>query len=93
MEEDWLDGLRTLIDVPAIRERLGAAARRTVVEGYSMEHCADRFAQVIRETLEIHSARAERPSKRRSGQGTPLAGRVARRGEAPDTGAIMEERT
>ena len=48
-EEDWLDQLRMLIDDPVLRHRLGAAARRTVVESYSMEHCAGRFGDVVRE--------------------------------------------
>jgi len=48
-EEDWVDQLRMLIDDPGLRQRLGEAARRTVEERYSMEHCAGRFARVVRE--------------------------------------------
>jgi len=49
-ENDWLDQLRTLIDDAALRARLGASARRTVEESYSMEQCADRFARVVRQS-------------------------------------------
>jgi glycosyltransferase involved in cell wall biosynthesis len=47
-EEDWLDQLRMLIDDPGLRHRLGAAARRTVEERYSTDHCAGQFARVVR---------------------------------------------
>jgi glycosyltransferase involved in cell wall biosynthesis len=50
-DEQWLDNLRALIDDPGLRQCLGAAAARTVQEDYSMERCAQQFAQVIRETL------------------------------------------
>jgi glycosyltransferase involved in cell wall biosynthesis len=50
-ERDWLDQLRRLIDDPCLRHALGAAARRTVEEGYSLEHCAGRFARVVRGVL------------------------------------------
>ena len=50
-ENDWLDQLCMLIDDPVLRRRLGAAARRTVEESYSMEECADRFARVVRQSM------------------------------------------
>jgi glycosyltransferase involved in cell wall biosynthesis len=67
-DDDWLDQLRMLIDDGALRERLGEAGRRTVEENYSMEHCAEQFAHVVRETLQTHSTRAGRwhsPGSRR----------------------------
>jgi glycosyltransferase involved in cell wall biosynthesis len=51
-DDDWLDQLPALFDDPELRARLGAAGRRTVEESYSMEHCADQFARVVRETLD-----------------------------------------
>jgi glycosyltransferase involved in cell wall biosynthesis len=51
-DDDWLNHLPALFDDPELRARLGTAGRRTVEESYAMEHCADRFARVIRETLD-----------------------------------------
>lgn len=50
--EDWLMCLEALIDDPALRQRLGAAGRRTVEQEYSMNRCAELFAEVVRETVE-----------------------------------------
>jgi glycosyltransferase involved in cell wall biosynthesis len=50
-DEEWLAALQSLIDDAALRQRLGAAGRKTIEEHYSMRHCAEHFAQVIRETL------------------------------------------
>jgi glycosyltransferase involved in cell wall biosynthesis len=69
-EDDWLDQLQALIDDPALRASLGAAARRTVEESYSMEHCARRFAHVVRQTLETSSAGAGRAPERAIGRGS-----------------------
>jgi glycosyltransferase involved in cell wall biosynthesis len=52
-EEDWLDHLQNLAEDPVLRMRLGAAARRSVEQGYSLETCADRFAQVVRATVSL----------------------------------------
>jgi glycosyltransferase involved in cell wall biosynthesis len=49
--EEWLTGLEMLIDDAALRKRLGAAGRSTVVERYSRRHCAGLFADVVREAV------------------------------------------
>jgi glycosyltransferase involved in cell wall biosynthesis len=48
---EWLEHLRLLAGCEAERERLGAAGRRTVEQGYSMSHCASRFASVVEEAV------------------------------------------
>ena len=42
--EDWLESLKKLVDDEKLRKQLGDEARRTVVENYSMEKCAENFA-------------------------------------------------
>jgi glycosyltransferase involved in cell wall biosynthesis len=49
--DEWLANMKALVDDPQLRERLGAAGRCTVEQNYSMVQCADRFAEVVRETL------------------------------------------
>ena len=49
--EQWLNCFETLIDDRVLRSKLGAAARQTVLEDYSMERCGRMFAGVIRETV------------------------------------------
>jgi glycosyltransferase involved in cell wall biosynthesis len=48
-EDDWVDGILSLLRDPALRARLGAAARRTVEEGYSARVQAPRMAQVLKD--------------------------------------------
>ena len=50
--EDWVESLKKLIDDEDLRHRLGDEARRTVVERYSMEKCAQNFAQVVFQAVE-----------------------------------------
>lgn len=50
--EQWLKSLKKLIDDEALRKKLGNEARKTVVENYSMEKCAENFAKVVFETVE-----------------------------------------
>jgi glycosyltransferase involved in cell wall biosynthesis len=50
-EDEWLAHLTALIDAPDLRDRLGAAGRRTVEEGYSMTVCAARMGQVIHQAV------------------------------------------
>lgn len=54
-EENWLDSMERLIDDEGLRARLGAAARATVIEKYSMKRCADLFAGAIREAIALKS--------------------------------------
>lgn len=55
--DDWLDSLKTLIDDASLRAEFGKEARKTVVENYSMNKCAQLFSQVITETIENNSRR------------------------------------
>ncbi|MEK6288258.1 MAG: glycosyltransferase family 4 protein [Acidobacteriota bacterium] len=48
---EWITNLESLVDNAALRERVGMMGRRTVEERYSMRHCADLFARVVREAL------------------------------------------
>lgn len=48
-EEEWIAHLTALLRDPALRERLGEAARRTVEHGYSARVQAPRLAQVLRQ--------------------------------------------
>jgi glycosyltransferase involved in cell wall biosynthesis len=45
---EWHEQLGALVASPDLRQRLGAAGRRTVEERYSKRHCAALFAQVVR---------------------------------------------
>jgi glycosyltransferase involved in cell wall biosynthesis len=49
--EEWLNYFEILIDDAPLRAKLGAEARRTVVENYSMEKCSDLFAGAVRKTV------------------------------------------
>lgn len=58
--EEWLSHLQNLMDDPALRKRLGDAARRTVEERYSMTRCADLFAGVVRDVLDNRGVISDR---------------------------------
>lgn len=45
----WLDSLRRLRDEPALRQRMGDAARERVVQHYSLERTLPRWAELIHE--------------------------------------------
>ena len=45
---DWITNLVALVDDVELRTRLGRAGRQTVETGYSTEHCAKLFEQVVR---------------------------------------------
>ncbi len=47
--EEWVAALRRLIDDATLRQRFGAAGRARVVERYSIDVVAPRFANAIRE--------------------------------------------
>lgn len=49
--EEWLTAFKCLIDDAALRRKLGDAARKTVVEDYSMERCAELFTAAVKATL------------------------------------------
>lgn len=50
--EQWLSYFEILIDDMDLRLKLGKKARETVVNHYSMEKCAELFAEVVEKTLE-----------------------------------------
>jgi glycosyltransferase involved in cell wall biosynthesis len=49
---DWRDAVAELVDNQALRERLAAEGRRTVVEWYSLEKQAPRLLEVLRAAVE-----------------------------------------
>jgi glycosyltransferase involved in cell wall biosynthesis len=49
--EEWIGHLEALIDDASLRQRIGRAGRQRIESHYSTRHCAERFAQVVRETL------------------------------------------
>lgn len=46
--DDLATSIRTLLTDPHERERLGAAARRTILDGFTLEHQAQRLAAIYR---------------------------------------------
>jgi glycosyltransferase involved in cell wall biosynthesis len=44
---EWLASLRTLIEQPELRSRMGIAGRRRVLDEYSLGAQAPRFAQLL----------------------------------------------
>jgi glycosyltransferase involved in cell wall biosynthesis len=46
--DDLVAAIRTLLADPHERERLGAAARRTILDGFNLEHQAQRLAAIYR---------------------------------------------
>jgi glycosyltransferase involved in cell wall biosynthesis len=49
--EDLASGLSTLLESFALRESIGARARRTIVEGLTLGHQAEQLVRVYRESL------------------------------------------
>jgi len=50
---DWIDYFKTLIDDRDTRERMGVEARKTIVNNYSMTHCSQLFAHVIKHSVHL----------------------------------------
>jgi len=46
-EEEWLEKLSQLIEDERLRQRLGAAARKTVVEWYCLQRQAPRLLEIL----------------------------------------------
>ncbi|MGQ9863339.1 MAG: glycosyltransferase family 4 protein [Bacteroidia bacterium] len=55
-EEEWIEKLSLLIESPQLREKLGKAGRKTVVEKYSVEANKHKYLQVFQEVLGIYPA-------------------------------------
>lgn len=51
-ESDWLDALRSLLEDPALRRRLGQQARRTAVAHYSVDVVAGQYREVLLSVME-----------------------------------------
>ncbi|HEX8090546.1 MAG TPA: glycosyltransferase family 4 protein [Blastocatellia bacterium] len=49
--EEWINQLESLIDDRHLRERLAREGRRTIEAHYSMQRCAEQFAQVVRQSI------------------------------------------
>lgn len=49
--EEWIASLESLIEDPQLRQRMGAEARKTVEERYSMRESARLFARAVREAV------------------------------------------
>ena len=49
--DEWFDALSTLIENAELRERMGKAARQTVIEGYSVHAHKDRYLNAFNELL------------------------------------------
>jgi glycosyltransferase involved in cell wall biosynthesis len=47
---EWVEKLSTLIGDAGMRERMGKAGRRKIMEGYTVQACAPRLIEWIRET-------------------------------------------
>jgi glycosyltransferase involved in cell wall biosynthesis len=58
-EEDWLELLEKLITDEKLRRKLGQAARKTVVEKYSMTRCAELFKNVIIKSLNSNNGKGK----------------------------------
>jgi len=56
--DDWIGALTRLADDPALRNRLGTAARQTVLEGFTARQSAAAFAAVVRRALARRRATA-----------------------------------
>jgi glycosyltransferase involved in cell wall biosynthesis len=50
--EDWVGRINELVGSCELREKLGAAGRKTVEDSYSMDQCARSFAAVVRQAVD-----------------------------------------
>lgn len=46
--DDWIDKIASVARNPELARRLGTAGRKTVMDRYSSDVCADKFAEVVR---------------------------------------------
>jgi glycosyltransferase involved in cell wall biosynthesis len=56
-DEDWLRALKTLIDDPELRARMGATARKVAVEHYSREAVREQYLRILDDVAGIDRAR------------------------------------
>lgn len=48
--QQWLEKISTLIESPRLRKEMGLEGRKTVFEGYTIEACAPRLLEIIKDT-------------------------------------------
>lgn len=58
-KEDWLNKISLLIENPELRRRLGAAARKTVEERFSLEANAPRYLGILQEAYKGRYGRGQ----------------------------------
>jgi glycosyltransferase involved in cell wall biosynthesis len=51
--EEWLKAIEKLVKDETLRKKIGEKSRQTVVEKYSMERCAQLFAEVVLKAINI----------------------------------------
>jgi glycosyltransferase involved in cell wall biosynthesis len=64
--DEWIDKLTRLIDDASLRQRIGAAGRRTIVERYSARIWAPRVLEIIRQAAAGRSPVAPAPGAARA---------------------------
>jgi glycosyltransferase involved in cell wall biosynthesis len=81
-KEEWQRALENLVGDESLRLKLGAAARKTVVETYSMTRCAEMFGKVVRDSIDLVNKQSigklKDESLRRSAPGANAAERSER---------------
>lgn len=60
--DDWVDRLSRLVESPDLRERLGVAGRRTVIQRYSVRSQRDRYVAELDRLAELRRQRLRRPA-------------------------------
>jgi len=71
------DAMARLVDAPALRHRLGEAARQHIRSGYSVERMAERYLDVYRTAARGHATAGARPRVLMLGPLPPLTGGMA----------------
>lgn len=56
-KEEWHQAIEKLVNDAVLRKRMGAKARQSVLDNYSMKQCAELFAQVVFQTVKENTAR------------------------------------
>ena len=65
-ENEWRDRLRLLIEDPALRKRMGAAARATIVERFSTQVQMPRVVSIFEDVLKAACQKPDRQGAQRS---------------------------
>jgi L-malate glycosyltransferase len=62
-DDEWLEALRSLIDDPDLRRRMGEQARRDAVSRFSIEAVAGQYRQVLRSVTEPANGETHLPAR------------------------------